>query len=147
MKYRHEVLVRAPLERVSAWHRDPEALARLIPPGMHLHWELREPLGEGSRVRFVLQIGPVRVRWMARHQEVSKHGFTDEQEEGPFRRWIHRHRFEERGPDQTAVVDEIEADWPHDPRRWPVAAMLWMGLPLLFAYRGWKLRRFLEGLE
>lgn len=145
MRYRHEVVVRAPLERVAAWHRDPEALARLTPPGMRLRWEFREPLAEGSRLRFTIEIGPVRIRWAARHREVSERGFTDDQEEGPFRRWTHRHRFEERGPDRTAVVDEIEAEWPRDPRRWVVAAMLWAGLPLLFAYRGWMLRRCLEG--
>ncbi|WP_322799992.1 SRPBCC family protein [Thermoflexus sp.] len=145
MKFHHSFDVQAPQEAVIRFHQDPMALERLTPPLLGLRWELREPLAPGSRVRFSFGLGPLRIRWTARHEEVSPEGFVDEQEEGPFARWRHRHRFEAIGPDRTRIVDAIEADLPASPLRRVVAWAIWLGLPLLFAYRAWQTRRALEG--
>ncbi len=145
MKFRYSFEVRAPIERVMCFHQDPMTLRRLTPPLPGMRWEQQETPRPGSRVRFSFGIGPVRIRWTARHVEVSPHGFVDEQEEGPFARWRHHHRFEAIGPASTRILDEIEADLPGPPLRRAVAWVIWMGLPLLFAYRAWKTRCMLEG--
>jgi hypothetical protein len=44
----------------------------------------------------------------------------------------------------TEVVDEVEAKLKRHPLWGPVGLAMWLGLPLLFAYRGWKTRRLLE---
>jgi hypothetical protein len=50
-----------------------------------------------------------------------------------------------RGDDRTTdVVDEVEAALKRHPFWGPVGALMWIGLPLLFAYRGWRTRQILE---
>ncbi len=144
MRFRYAFTVRAPIEKVSALHRDPTVLELLTPSLLGWSWEHREPVAEGSIVRFVIGRGPFRIRWMARHRAVSELGFTDEQLEGPFRRWVHTHRFEQQGPQCTRIVEEIEARWPSHPIRWILATGIWVGLPLLFAYRARRIRKLLE---
>jgi len=136
--------VNATLEQVAAFHRDPIALACLTPPPLSIRWLHREPVAEGARVRFVLQWGPIAIPWEAEHREVSITGFVDEQVKGPFRRWIHHHRFREIAPGVTEIVDEIEAALPRHPLRAPVALAIWLGLPFLFAYRARATRRALQ---
>ena len=45
----------------------------------------------------------------------------------------------------TEVLDEVEASLkPHG--LWGLVGLAkWLGLPLLFAYRGWRTQRLLEG--
>jgi ligand-binding SRPBCC domain-containing protein len=144
MRFRHAFIVSAPFEQVAAFHRDPIALARLTPPPLSIRWIHREPVAEGARARFILQWGPVAIPWEAIHREVSATGFVDEQVKGPFRRWVHRHRFREITPGVTEIIDEIEAALPRHPLRALVALAIWLGLPLLFAYRARATRRALQ---
>lgn len=144
MRFRHIFFVNAPLTRVAAFHHDPIVLARLTPPPLTIDWIHREPVAEGARARFVLRWGPIAIPWEAQHREVSPDGFIDEQIEGPFRRWVHQHRFREVAPGATEIVDEIEAELPRHPLRLLVALAIWAGLPLLFAYRARATRRALE---
>ena len=45
----------------------------------------------------------------------------------------------------TAVVDQVTAQLS-DKWFWKaVGANMWIGLPILFAYRGWRTQRLLEG--
>jgi ligand-binding SRPBCC domain-containing protein len=129
---------------VAAFHSDPIALARLTPPPLSIRWIHREPIAEGARARFVLRWGPIAILWEALHREVSATGFVDEQVEGPFRRWVHRHCFQEIAPGVTEIIDEIEAALPQHPLRALVALAIWLGLPLLFAYRARATRRALH---
>ncbi len=91
------------------WHSRPGALERLIPP-----WENTQvvervgSIGPGGRVVLKLHAGPVPYLWHARHIE-DQPGvmFRDIQERGPFRRWIHTHRFSDT-PEGALLEDEIE---------------------------------------
>lgn len=143
MKFRYVFTVESPVDKVSAFHRDPRALERLTPRLLWKGWVYSEPIAEGSISHFMIGVGPVRIRWIARHRDVSDLGFTDEQLEGPFQRWVHVHRFEALGPGRTRVVEEIEASWPRHPLRWAVAAGIWIGLPFLFAYRARRIQGLL----
>ncbi len=107
--------------------------------------EAAERLSAGDRMVLRMWMGPVPVRWVALIEESGPDGFVDTQIEGPFRRWRHRHRFKALAGGRTEVVDEIEAELGGGLLDRLVAAAMWVGLPLLFAYRGWKTRRLLEG--
>ncbi|MCS7252076.1 MAG: hypothetical protein NZ572_06570 [Thermoflexus sp.] len=144
MRFRYAFTVKAPIERISALHQDPLTLEHLMPPFLRLEWEHREPIAEGSLARFVIRLGPFRIRWTALHRAVSALGFTDEQVEGPFQRWVHRHSFQACGPRCTRIVEEIEARWPRHPIRWILATGMWLGLPFLFAYRARRIREMAE---
>lgn len=83
-EFRTRYLVGAPLSAVAEFHWREDALACLTPPPLRLEVLQREPLAEGSRLRFCLRLGPVAVMWEARHVDVDpQRGFTDEQVEGP----------------------------------------------------------------
>jgi ligand-binding SRPBCC domain-containing protein len=103
-----------------------------------------ERLGSGDEMDFTLWAGPIPLRWVARIDQASQTGFTDRQLRGPFAGWVHRHNFARVSDSETDVVDDVEVELSRRPLRRAVGAAMWLGLPLLFAYRGWKTRRLLE---
>ena len=87
----------ATLAAVIRFHEDPRALARLtpLPIVMQLHRDDRRSLTEGE-VEFSLWFGPLRLRWLARHEPgPTRHSFADSQVKGPLAYWRHEHIFEE----------------------------------------------------
>ena len=138
-QYKHQFIVNAPLTAVSDFHQDSRALRQLSPPPMWVQFHEVEPLGEGSVADFTMWLGPLPIRWTAVHTQVSPHGFTDTQERGPFKQWVHRHSFRDLGDGRTQVIDEIEAE-PGN----LLSRFMWLNLPVLFAYRGWQTRRTLR---
>lgn len=93
---------------------------------------------------FTLNLGPLPIRWLAQIEQVSESGFTDRQLSGPFASWVHRHSFIHLDEQATEIVDEIHlALKPH--LLWGAVGLAFAsGLPVLFAFRGWKTRRLLE---
>lgn len=138
-QYKHRFEVAASLTAVSEFHRDSRALRLLTPPPIWVQFQEMEPLAEGSVANFTMWLGPLPVHWTAVHSQVTRHGFVDTQKRGPFRIWQHRHSFQELGDGRTEVVDEIEAE-PGN----LVSRFMWLTLPILFAYRGWRTRRALR---
>lgn len=58
-------------------------------------------------------IGPRLLRWIAVHRDcVEGRQFRDEQEEGPFARWVHTHRIEPDGPHACVLEDRVEYALP-----------------------------------
>ena len=82
-------------EALFAWHLRPGAFERLVPPWESVRVEGDPPgLADGSRLRFSIRKGPLRFRWTALHRDlVPGVQFVDEQERGPYARWVHTHRF------------------------------------------------------
>jgi ligand-binding SRPBCC domain-containing protein len=96
---------------------------------------------------FTMWLGPLPLNWLARIEDVSPNGFTDRQLRGPFREWIHRHTFAPVDETTTAVVDEIELELRAE-LWWALVGLgMWLSLPLLFAYRGWKTRRLIQAQQ
>lgn len=146
MKYRHAFQVQAPQAQVAEFHASASSLRAITPPlmPMKLH-HAPEQMATGDEMAFTMWLGPLPVRWEARVEDASPAGFLDRQVSGPLASWSHRHRFLVVDEGRTEVVDEVEARLkPH--LLWgAVGLAMWLGLPLLFAYRAWKTRRLLEG--
>jgi ligand-binding SRPBCC domain-containing protein len=145
MNYHHRFQVRAPLARVSEFHSRAASMVAITPPPLstRLH-QSPEVLREGDEMDFSLGVGPLSIRWAARIEDVSPNGFTDRQLRGPFAAWVHQHRFNALDSHTTEVVDEITLQLRSHPFWWLVGMGMWLGLPVLFAYRGYKTRRMLE---
>ena len=145
MKYRHQFRVRAPLARVTEFHSRTASLALLAPPPMVVRMR-RAPAvqREGDEVDFTMWLGPLPIRWIARIDSVSETSFVDRLLRGPFREWLHRHTFTPIDAGTTAVIDEVQATLKAHGLWGTVGLMMWLALPLLFAYRGWQTRRVLE---
>ena len=132
VRYVHESVIRAPPEAVFAFHEQPDALQRLVPPWEHV--KVIEPpasLKPGTRVLLQMRLGPLRLRWEAEHIAYERNVmFQDVQLRGPFRRWLHTHRFLPH-PEGTLLRDEVE---------YALSPLLLPGLPLVRR----RLRRMFE---
>lgn len=146
MKFQHRFRVDAPLDDVAEFHRRADSMAAITPPLMPVQLDpAPERMDSGDQMAFTMWLGPLPVRWRAYISQMSPAGFSDHQLEGPFRYWVHHHRFVPLDQYSTEVVDKVEAGLKWHGLWGLVGLAMWLGLPLLFAYRGWKTRRLLEG--
>ena len=97
-----------------AWHEQPDAVERLIPPWEKVEIiERGQSLKVGARVVFNVFNGPLPLRWVAEHVEYEPpHLFADVQRSGPFAYWYHRHRFEPTTRGTTLMTDEVDYALP-----------------------------------
>lgn len=145
MVFTHSFRIRAPLERVNNFHRQTSSMAEITPPPIRVKIkEAPDNPSDGDKMAFSLMFGSIAVNWVARFEDVSPAGFTDRQIEGPFRKWVHQHKFVAIGDGLTEVVDKVEAKLKCHLIWGPFGLLMWSGIPFLFAYRGWKTQRLLE---
>jgi ligand-binding SRPBCC domain-containing protein len=143
--YQHAFQVDAPIERVADFHSDTMTLKLLTPPPLFVQFNNIQPLAEGSIADFTMWFGPLPINWVALHSEVDPmQGFTDTQVKGPFETWIHRHSFRRLDQARCEVKDEIQAEPGDGIFRGILSRLMWLNLPLLFAYREWQTRRAVE---
>ena len=134
--------VPAGLEAVRSFHRDTSALKTLTPPPTIVQLHAIEPMAEGSVSRFTLWVGPLPLKWTAVHRNVSDHGFTDIQAEGPAAKWEHTNTFTKLDNNQTEIHEHIE--YEHKRGFWGIVTRLLFSkrnLWFMFGYRRWITRR------
>ncbi len=145
MRYRHEFAINAPLAAVVEFHSRSENMAAITPPPLIVQMRQAPPLlAEGSRMDFTLWAGPIPVPWASAIEAVTPYGFVDRQLEGPFETWVHQHSYVPLSDSVTLVRDEIQAELKRHPWWRLVGLAMWLGLPLLFAYRAWQTRRIIQ---
>lgn len=145
--FEHRFVVSGSVADVAAFHRDPQAFRKLVPPGMILQIHKQEPLANESVNEFTMWMGPVPVYWKAVHSDVTDEGFTDHQAAGPMRSWVHRHSYGQVSAGEAVVVDRI--DYEHFSGWRGIRSRLLfsrMGLSVLFAWRAWATRRGVNAL-
>lgn len=107
------VVVHAPVADVFAFHEREDALPRLSPPFPPVRVVSRQG-GIRPEARVDLRIGPV--RWLALHTAYEKDKlFIDEQVDGPFASWVHRHEFEAVDATTTRLTDHVTFTLPGGP--------------------------------
>jgi ligand-binding SRPBCC domain-containing protein len=101
-------------QAVFAWHEQPNAVEKLMPPWEKVEMvERGDSLRIGTRVIFKVFKGPLWRKWVAEHVEYNPPQlFADIQREGPFAYWYHRHRFEPTARGTTMMIDDIEYELP-----------------------------------
>lgn len=145
MRFRHTFRVKAPLAAVADFHGRSASMPAITPPPMIVRVHAAPPrLTTGDVMDFTLWAGPLPLRWVARIEDASVEGFTDRQVAGPFAAWAHRHRFVRVDDRTTDVVDEVEAQLKRHLFWGLVGALMWAGMPVLFAFRGWRTKQLLE---
>ena len=143
--FEYTFTVDAPLKAVHDFHHDTRALKLLTPPPTIVQFGEIEPLAEGSVSRFTLWIGPLPLRWMAVHRDVSASGFTDVQVEGPARKWEHTHTFLRETENRTRIQEHIEYEHKQGLNGLLSRALFnRLGLYFTFTYRKFATRRFLK---
>jgi ligand-binding SRPBCC domain-containing protein len=94
-----------PLDEVFPFFADARNLEELTPPW--LRFEVLTPgpvsMAVGTRIAYRLRVHGIPIRWQS---EITAwqppHRFVDEQAHGPYRLWIHEHRFSERNGNTLA---------------------------------------------
>lgn len=114
MKFVKESVIKAPPERVFAFHQLPDAFERLVPPWENATVVQKADISKiGSRAIVEQKIfGIVPSRWVAEHTAYDPpRSFEDIQVSGPFASWRHRHIVEPHA-DGAILRDEIEYEPP-----------------------------------
>lgn len=156
--YHRQVRVDAPLDEVWEFHSRVSGLEALTPEWMNLRVDgVRGPNGEsdpdvleqGAQIKMSmrpLDVGP-RQRWVSRvvyrDSDDESAIFRDEMQGGPFKKWVHTHRFvaDEGG---TIVHDNVEYELPLAALGKAVGPLAVVGFEPMFHYRHKKTRELLE---
>lgn len=102
--------LRQPLRQVFSFFAEAGNLEAITPPWLHFRILTPRPLvmRPGLKIDYQLRLHGIRLRWQS---EITAwdppHGFVDEQVKGPYRSWIHHHRFSQ-GPEGTIVEDHVD---------------------------------------
>ena len=97
------------MERVFAFHERDDALPLLTPRFPPVRLISKSP---GIEVGARVELRVIGVRWLALHTAYEKDRlFVDEQVDGPFAHWVHRHEFEDCGG-RTRLTDRVEYRLP-----------------------------------
>ena len=105
--------IAAPARDVFAWHARPGALQRLNPPWEPAELVRLDGIRDGDIAELRVGLGPVKQRWVARHRDyIEGRQFADEQIEGPFARWLHVHRFEQKNGSACLYEDDVTYELP-----------------------------------
>ncbi|KAB1196089.1 MULTISPECIES: SRPBCC family protein [Haloferax] len=127
--YQRRTRVAAPLERVWEFHSDISGLEALTPEWMNLEIvAVRTPEGTddaaglvaGTEIEMSMRpfgVGP-RQQWVSRildrQEGETTAWFRDDMVGGPFRKWVHTHRFAADG-EETIIEDRVEYELPFGP--------------------------------
>ena len=113
-----EQIIPAPAERVWAYFATPLNLNEMTPSDMAVEFVHggNERMYAGQLIAYKVSIlSGVRVRWLTQITHVEPgHRFIDEQRVGPYRLWIHEHRFESL-PGGVRMTDRVSYALPFGP--------------------------------
>lgn len=143
---RDESLVRtqrvaAPPDDAFAFFGDPQNLEAITPPWLRFRiLEAPPRLGQGSVLRYRLSIDGLPIRWRTVIVQWSPpRTFVDEQASGPYRLWVHAHRFVPVAGG-TEIHDHVRYRTP------ALRAAVRRRLEAIFDYRADRMRELLGEL-
>lgn len=110
----HRSRIAASAREVFEWHSRPGAFERLKPPWEKVSViERSGTIKNGDRITIVMQLGPLRQKWIAEHRDyIPGRQFRDVQIKGPFARWEHTHSMRPDGANACVLEDRIRYELP-----------------------------------
>lgn len=142
-----DMTLACPLDRVFDFFSDAGNLEAITPPELRFHFLTRLPIAMrvGARIDYRLRLHGIPFTWRTRITAWAPgERFVDEQESGPFRLWIHEHRFEAISATSTRIRDEVEYRLPFEPVGRIAHPLVRARLDRIFAYREDQVRARLE---
>ena len=113
-----EIVVPIARHEVFAFFSDASNLMRITPSS--LGFKIRTPvpsrMEEGTLIDYTILLHRLPLRWRTRICRWNPpFEFIDEQLKGPYRKWVHRHIFDELEPGQTRIRDHVNYALPFPP--------------------------------
>jgi ligand-binding SRPBCC domain-containing protein len=140
-KFSSQLWLARPITEVFAFFSDAGNLDEITPPWLSFRTIAPEPIEMrvGAVIDYRLRVRGFPIRWRSKITEWKPpHEFVDEQIRGPYRLWIHAHRFEPQNGG-TLVCDDVRYavlfDWLLHKR------IVRRDVERIFAYRAECLRR------
>jgi ligand-binding SRPBCC domain-containing protein len=100
-------------------------------------------MSEGTLIDYQLRLFRVPFRWQTRIVRwTPPHEFVDEQLRGPYRLWVHTHRFYEASG-ETTIEDEVQYRLPWWPAGEIAYPLVRLQLEKIFQYRRRAVRNLL----
>jgi ligand-binding SRPBCC domain-containing protein len=139
------IVLPLPIEDVFRFFGEAANLERITPPELKFRITTPQPIvmREGTLIQYRLRLFGVPIHWKTRISAWEPpYRFVDEQLSGPYRTWIHTHRFTDVGG-STLMDDEVLYDLPFPPfGRW-AHPLVRMELDRIFGYRREAIQRIL----
>ena len=136
-----EIWLARPIKEVFAFFSDAANLDSITPPWVSFRTVTRQPIEMhvGAVIDYRLRVRGFPIRWRS---EITAweppYHFVDEQTRGPYRLWIHAHKFESRNGG-ALVCDDVRYAVPFD---WLLHKLIVRpDVERIFAYRADCLRR------
>lgn len=131
-----------PREEVFAFFSDAGNLALITPPEVGFTILSPQPISmaPGTLIDYQIKLFGVPMQWQTLITRWEPpYLFADEQRRGPYKTWVHTHRFHERDG-ATIIEDEVAYSLP----LWPLGAfafpLVQLQLQRIFAYREQAIR-------
>jgi ligand-binding SRPBCC domain-containing protein len=134
-----------PLAEVFPFFADAANLEQITPPELRFHIINPQPvlMQEGSLIEYRLRLFGVPFTWLAKITKWEPpHEFVDEQLRGPYKQWVHTHRFREQDAG-TVIDDEVTYQLPLFPVGEVAFPFVRWQLGRVFAFREQAIRRML----
>jgi ligand-binding SRPBCC domain-containing protein len=109
-----ETVLNAPLEKVFEFFSNAENLGRITPDD--LGFEILTPtpieMKQGALIDYRIKLGMIPMLWRTEITVWEPNTrFVDSQLKGPYKKWIHEHRFVAEG-DKTRMFDRVDYEVP-----------------------------------
>ncbi|MFM9905903.1 MAG: SRPBCC family protein [Pyrinomonadaceae bacterium] len=127
-----------PREEVFPFFANAENLERITPPELGFHIVTPRPIDikQGALIDYKLSLYGMPLKWRT---EINRwdppHEFVDTQLSGPYKQWIHLHRFTEPERGKTLMEDEVRYRLPLEPLGDIAQFLIRRQLDYIFAYR------------
>ena len=105
-----DMVIDRPIGEVFDFFSRAENLEQITPASIHFNIITPTPIEmkRGALIDYSIRLHGVPIQWRTEIESWEPpYRFTDQQLQGPYKKWFHEHSFESLGPNETLVKDRV----------------------------------------